>query len=181
MQYLEDCGILAKVLAGDLCSHYRPFNGFIFYSWCRPLDKLDSKAEMCSSCHLKKEVKDWDRLVLVGNFLSGKCARTHDLCIFFESNQIPYTAYDPCNGHLDPSCQNFFAKHKIEQAPVRLPRIWIFNTEVKIKTILELASKGLLLSILRKQRCQFCLKKTQQCQCEPPKEESSPTTKLQIS
>lgn len=56
VQYLEDCGIIAKVLAGDLCAHYRSFNGFIFYSWCRPLDKLDSKAEMCSSCYLKTEV-----------------------------------------------------------------------------------------------------------------------------
>ena len=72
MQYLEDCGILSKILSGELCAHYRPFLGHIFYPWCRPLEQLDTKGEICSICHLRESpAQVRDRLILVGNFLSG--------------------------------------------------------------------------------------------------------------
>ena len=54
IQYLEDCGILAKVLKGELCPHYRPFRGHIFYPWCKPLEQLQEKVEICSTCHMKE-------------------------------------------------------------------------------------------------------------------------------
>ena len=54
VQYLEDCGILAKVLSGDLCPHYRQYSGRIFYSWCRPLEQLDSNVEICATCHFQE-------------------------------------------------------------------------------------------------------------------------------
>ena len=52
IQYLEDCGILAKVLKGELCAHFRPYQGHIFFSWCRSLEHLESRVEICSTCHL---------------------------------------------------------------------------------------------------------------------------------
>ena len=175
MQYLEDCGILSKVLSGDLCAHYRQFKSHVFYPWCKPLEQIDSRLEICSTCHLKEMKGHQNRLVLVGNFLAGKCAKTHDLSIFFEGNKIPFHRVDPMNSHLDPASSTFLRDNGLKQELVRVPRIWLHGTEVSIKRIYEFAAKGLFISVLRGQRCLKCFKKTTQCYCTPPrKEEASP-------
>jgi len=165
VQYLEDCGVLAKVLTGDLCSHFRQYAGHIFFPWCRPLEQLDSNVEICSFCHLNADRVLRERLIVVGNFMGGKCAKTHDLSIFFESNKIPFVQIDPFNAHLKSYAERFVLKHAIPVEPVRLPRIFIWNKEVTIKKIHEYAAKGLLLAILRGQRCQACLQKKAACVC----------------
>ena len=133
LQYLEDCGILAKVLQGELCSHYRSFKGHIFYPWCRALEKIDTKVEICSTCHIEEHPELQERLVIVGNFMGGKCSRTHDLSIFFETNKIPYSKIDPYNGHLKRTSMHFLNHQCIELEPVRLPMIFINSTEYSIK------------------------------------------------
>ena len=124
--------------------------GHIFYQWSRPLEQIDSKVEICSTCHLSGDTeKERNRLILVGNFLSGQCSKSHDLSIFFESNKIPFICIDPCNGHLNLEHALFLDKHSLALEPVRLPRIWIHGQELNIKKVYEFAAKGLLLAIIR--------------------------------
>lgn len=52
------------------------------------------------------------------------------------------------------------------------PRVFIHGEEISLKRVHELAAKGgLLIAILKGQRCLTCLKKPALCECE--KKESS--------
>ena len=153
IQYLEDCGILIRILTGELCAHYRNYLNHIFYRWCKPLEQLDSNVEICSTCHLKEESQHKNRLVFLGNFLGGHCPKTHDLSIFFEHNKVPYNYIDPANSHLDPSWTAFVKSHDVPREALKVPRIWINNIEVSVKQVHEFAMKGLLIPILRGHRC----------------------------
>ena len=165
VQYLEDCGILLKILTGSLCAHYRRFKGHVFYQWCRPLEKLDSKVEICSTCHLQEKSEYQERLVIVGNFMAGQCSKTHDFSIFFEGNRIPFTCIDPANTHLKPQQAAFLSQHGIPLEPINIPKIMIHNKVLKIPKICEYATKGVLYPILLGQRCMTCLQKRAGCRC----------------
>ena len=162
--YLEDCGILTKLLTGDLCAHYRQFESLPFYRWCRPLEDLDTKVDLCSVCHLQTSTLDlYNRFVVVGNFLAGKCPRTHNLCTYLERSRIPYTSLDTCNIHIEGEkrmlvARAFMKKNGIKEGqPIHMPRYWIFDTEIVAKDLQMFASQGLIKPVLRGQRCVKCL------------------------
>ena len=100
---------------------------------------------------------------------------THDLSLFFECNRIPFTAVDPFNVHLKSAYARFIAKTGLAEQPIKMPKVFIFGTEVTISRVRELAGKGLIIPILRRQRCIGCLhslhKKPTQCKCAPDNEE----------
>ena len=80
------------------------------------------------------------------------------MCIFFENNRIPFSSFDPCNAHLDlhDRAKDFLTKHDIPAEPIKTPRFWINDRELTLTSLIELAKKNLLHSIINKRRCPSC-------------------------
>lgn len=51
VQYLEDCGLLPKILTGEICPHFRVFKSTVFYQYCQTDSSLHT-AEVCMKCHM---------------------------------------------------------------------------------------------------------------------------------
>ena len=109
-------------------------------------------------CHMRVNKEAAERVVIVANFNDEKCTKTHNMCIFFENNRIPFSSFDPCNAHLDlhDKAKDFLTKHDIPAEPIKTPRFWINDRELTLTSLIELAKKNLLHSIINKRRCPSC-------------------------
>ena len=85
-------------------------------------------------CHMRVDLESAERVVIVANFNDEKCTKTHNMCIFFENNRIPFSSFDPCNSHLDLSdkTRSFLLKHDIPALPIMTPRFWINDRELTL-------------------------------------------------
>lgn len=135
VQHLEDSNLLDLVVSEQLCAHYRSYLGHVFYP---------QHSRKCNQCHLPHALKV---------AAAPDCEKSHDLCCFFEQNQIGY---------------------QLEVGPS--PCVRLFGEPIEVKRIIEFVSKGVLVSVLNKQRCHKCLAKTSNSQCKtclPPKQKAS--------
>ena len=72
VQYLEDCGLLPKILTGNVCNHFRVFNSTVFYQYCQT-DTSVHTAEVCMRCHMRDNPGITNRVVIVANFGNDQC------------------------------------------------------------------------------------------------------------
>ena len=149
--------MLPNILSGEICHHFRVFNSTVFYQYCQTESSVHS-AEICMKCHMRVKPDMAERVVIVANFNDEKCTKTHNMCIFFENNRIPFSSFDPCNSHLEihDRSRDFFAKHNIPAQPINTPRFWINDRELTLGELIELAKKNLIHSIINRRRCPSC-------------------------
>ncbi len=86
LQYLEDCGLLSKIMTGEVCPHYRIFKSQVFYRH----SNLKVKKLECLEC-----ANEEAPIVLETNYLDSSNLESHELCLFFERNRLPFKLQYP--------------------------------------------------------------------------------------
>jgi hypothetical protein len=82
---------------------------------------------------------------VVTNYRDPTCVESHNLCLFFERNKLPYRLLDSVNEAKLPH----LGKH----------RVLINGAEITLTQLLDYAQRDVLLSVMRGARCLSCLSK----------------------
>jgi hypothetical protein len=127
-----------------VCAHYRTHLGFVFYS----LHQSNEGVHKCNSC-----CKTDPPFEITTHFRDPRCAKSHNLCVFFEKNKLAFKLVDPfnCAHSSEEALQEYH-----EQGPV----IRLHGHKIKVAHIVELISKGVLMSVVNKTRCFKCQAKS---------------------
>lgn len=93
MQALEDSDLLAPILHGDLCTHYRIHSGnqVVFYAY------LEGTCRVCEEEKCRTSLSSSANVTLATHYRDTFCVKSHDLCYFFEQSKIPYKLVDVIN------------------------------------------------------------------------------------
>jgi hypothetical protein len=134
-QYLEDSGLLREILLLNICTHYRVYQGRVYYSFHK-----HKGAETCNSCSAEEP-----KITLQANYRDVNSKETHDLCCFFENNKIKFKLVDPYQSSSEVK---------------RIPRIFMHGIEVTSEQVLTMAVKGVISSVIIGSRCVQCLAKS---------------------
>jgi hypothetical protein len=140
LQYLEDCGLLSKILKGEICPHYRIYKSQVFY---RHSNQKGKKFE-CLEC-----ANEEAPIVLETNYLDSSNLESHELCLFFERNRLPFKLQSP----HPPLPQAYAFKH----SDATHHRLFIHHFEVSLEQLFTWAKSELLTSIITGRRCLGCL------------------------
>lgn len=160
LQYLEDCGLLDKIVTGQQCPHYRVYKGRPYFRFAR------TPALTCSDCHFEANPSEKPPLTLTTNFLDHGNLSSHQLCLFFEQNHLPF---------------------KLEPWPLPHHKVQVLGSDLTLERLFQLAQHHLFGSVLQGRRCMECLHKTQRispictkCRLAENKENVPPSKKEDV-
>ena len=106
LQYLEDCGLLVKLLSGELCPHYRIYKSQVYYRH----SVISGKQLSCLEC-VGSEIP----ITLETSYQDPLNLESHELCLFFERNRLPFRLQSPNSEEGGPiyTFKESSARHRI--------------------------------------------------------------------
>jgi len=91
-------------------------------------------------------------IVLETNYLDSSNLESHELCLFFERNRLPFKLQSP----HPPAPQAYAFKHS-DPSSATHHRLFIHHFEVSLEQLFTWAKSELLTSIITGRRCLGCL------------------------
>ncbi|CDW84146.1 UNKNOWN [Stylonychia lemnae] len=177
IQYLEDCGILDRILTGEQCPHFRVYKGKPYFQLSKVQNRISGSVLECNQCTFEKQELLDQRfaqkcsdhnllnlnLLILCNYFNSYCKLSHELCSFFENSNINFRLIDPMQSGksqlLSNSTHHILINQCKNASKEELPMIFIHGQHVDIQRVLAIAQKGTFLSIIGKSRCLHCEKK----------------------